>query len=212
MGYGRTWTSPRQRGPVAHAGQLLPPPMQAWLKQPHGRRHKAPPQPCALTTSSSPAFRLSSAASPSVARASHSSIGVSRAAHSSISFLTFFSARSCTLRRLSFSCLVAWTSSSTPTGVVSLCHVPSPLFSGRGLVGAATFRPARFVSGADPHHIDRGPRWPSAQLFARTRTKCDISFVRSDEENVAMHDDESHHARGRIVTWRANCDISTGFA
>ena len=25
------------------------PPMRAWLKQPHGRRHKAPPQPCALT-------------------------------------------------------------------------------------------------------------------------------------------------------------------
>ena len=28
----------------------LPPPMRAWLKQPHGRRQKAPPQPCALTT------------------------------------------------------------------------------------------------------------------------------------------------------------------
>ena len=27
------------------------PPMRAWLEQPHGRRHKAPPQPCALTTS-----------------------------------------------------------------------------------------------------------------------------------------------------------------
>ena len=26
------------------------PPMRAWLEQPHGRRHKAPPQPCALTT------------------------------------------------------------------------------------------------------------------------------------------------------------------
>ena len=24
--------------------------MRAWLEQPHGRRHKAPPQPCALTT------------------------------------------------------------------------------------------------------------------------------------------------------------------
>ena len=38
-------TSPRQRG------RLLPPPMRAWLTQPHGRQHKAaPPQPCALTT------------------------------------------------------------------------------------------------------------------------------------------------------------------
>ena len=44
MGYGRTRGSPRQRG------GLLSPPMRAWLKQPHGRRHKAPPQPCALTT------------------------------------------------------------------------------------------------------------------------------------------------------------------
>ena len=25
--------------------------MRAWLEQPHGRRHKAPPQPCVLTTS-----------------------------------------------------------------------------------------------------------------------------------------------------------------
>ena len=24
--------------------------MRAWLEQPHGRRHKAPPQPCVLTT------------------------------------------------------------------------------------------------------------------------------------------------------------------
>ena len=45
MGYGRTGRPPRQRG------RRLPPPMQAWLTQPHGRRHKAPPQPCALTTS-----------------------------------------------------------------------------------------------------------------------------------------------------------------
>ena len=28
-------------------------PMRAWLEQPHGRHHKAPPQPCALTTSRS---------------------------------------------------------------------------------------------------------------------------------------------------------------
>ena len=34
------------------AGALLLPPMRAWLEQPHGRRHKAPPQPCALTTTS----------------------------------------------------------------------------------------------------------------------------------------------------------------
>jgi len=24
--------------------------MRAWLEQPHGRRHKAPPPPCTLTT------------------------------------------------------------------------------------------------------------------------------------------------------------------
>ena len=35
---------PRQRG------VRLVPPMRAWLTQPHGRRYKAPPQPCALTT------------------------------------------------------------------------------------------------------------------------------------------------------------------
>ena len=50
MGHAETWCSPRQRGPVARAGGLLLPPMRAWLEQPHGRRHKAPPQPCALTT------------------------------------------------------------------------------------------------------------------------------------------------------------------
>ena len=37
-------------GPVARAGRCLHPPMRAWLEQPHGRHHKAPPQPCALTT------------------------------------------------------------------------------------------------------------------------------------------------------------------
>ena len=41
--------------------------------------------------------------------------------------------------------------------------------------------------------------------------KCDIPLVRSDEEKVVTNDDESHHACGRIVTWRTNCDISTGF-
>ena len=45
MGHGRTGRPPRQWG------ARLPPPMRAWLTQPHGRRHKAPPQPCALTTS-----------------------------------------------------------------------------------------------------------------------------------------------------------------
>ena len=49
MGQVKTWYSPRQRGPVARAGGFLLPPMRAWLKQPHGRRHKAPPQPCTLT-------------------------------------------------------------------------------------------------------------------------------------------------------------------
>ena len=53
MGHVSTgWSpQPQQRGPVARAGGRLSPPMRAWLKQPHGRRHKAPPQPCALTTS-----------------------------------------------------------------------------------------------------------------------------------------------------------------
>ena len=46
----KTWSSPRQRGPIARAGRLLFPPMRAWLEQPRGRRHKAPPQPCALPT------------------------------------------------------------------------------------------------------------------------------------------------------------------
>ena len=54
MGNAKTGASPRQRGPVARAGGLPFPPMRAWLEQPHGRRHKAPPQPCALTTSTSP--------------------------------------------------------------------------------------------------------------------------------------------------------------
>ena len=44
MGYGNTGPPPRQRG------ARLVPPMRAWLTPPHGRRHKAPPQPCALTT------------------------------------------------------------------------------------------------------------------------------------------------------------------
>ena len=45
MEYGGTGPSLRQWG-----GRLVPPPMRAWLTPPHGRRHKAPPQPCALTT------------------------------------------------------------------------------------------------------------------------------------------------------------------
>ena len=28
--------------------------MRAWLEQPHGRHHKAPPQPCALATTKKP--------------------------------------------------------------------------------------------------------------------------------------------------------------
>ena len=55
MGYARTGVPPRQRGPVALAGRFPPPPMRAWLEQPHGRHHKAPPQPCALTTTSTSA-------------------------------------------------------------------------------------------------------------------------------------------------------------
>ena len=50
MGHVSTGPPPRKRGLVARAGVHLSPPMRAWLKQPHGRRHKAPPQPCALTT------------------------------------------------------------------------------------------------------------------------------------------------------------------
>ena len=40
------WRPPRQRE------DRLVPPMRAWLTQPHGRHHMAPPQPCALTTTS----------------------------------------------------------------------------------------------------------------------------------------------------------------
>ena len=50
----------RQSGsPVLHFStpSLIFPPMRAWLEQPHGRRHKAPPQPCALTTNSTPRVR-----------------------------------------------------------------------------------------------------------------------------------------------------------
>ena len=47
MGYGKTGRPPRQRG------ARLVPLMRACLTSPHRRRHKAPPQPCALTTSSS---------------------------------------------------------------------------------------------------------------------------------------------------------------
>ena len=50
MGHASTGRTPRQRGPVERAGVRLSPPMRAWLKQPHGRHHKARPQPCALTT------------------------------------------------------------------------------------------------------------------------------------------------------------------
>ena len=52
MGNAKTGVSPWQRGPVAvaRAGGFLFPLMRAWLEQPHGRRHKAPPPPCALTT------------------------------------------------------------------------------------------------------------------------------------------------------------------
>ena len=50
MGQAKTGPPPRQRGPVVRAGGRLFPTMRAWLEQPHGRRHKAPPPPCALTT------------------------------------------------------------------------------------------------------------------------------------------------------------------
>ena len=44
MGYGGTGPPPRQRG------VRLVPLIRAWLTLPHGRHHKAPPWPCALTT------------------------------------------------------------------------------------------------------------------------------------------------------------------
>ena len=51
MGNVKTGYPPRQRqrGPVARAGRFPFPPMRAWLEQPHGRHHKAPPQSCTLT-------------------------------------------------------------------------------------------------------------------------------------------------------------------
>ena len=48
MGYGRAGRPLRQRG------RRLPPPMRARLTPPHGRHHKAPPQPCALTAKRGP--------------------------------------------------------------------------------------------------------------------------------------------------------------
>ena len=51
----------RQRGPVARTGRLPFPPMRAWLEQPHGRRHKASPQFCALTTSNAAAAAAAAA-------------------------------------------------------------------------------------------------------------------------------------------------------
>ena len=53
MGQVRTGPPPRQRGPVVRTGVRLSLPMRAWLEQPHGRRHKAPPQLCALSTKKS---------------------------------------------------------------------------------------------------------------------------------------------------------------
>ena len=47
MGHGGTGPPPRQRG-----GRLVPL-MRAWLTPPHDCRHKSPPQPCALTATSS---------------------------------------------------------------------------------------------------------------------------------------------------------------
>ena len=41
---------PGNGAPLRARVPAFSPPMRAWLEQPHGRRHKAPPQPCALTT------------------------------------------------------------------------------------------------------------------------------------------------------------------
>ena len=43
-------------GPRCARGPLPSSSMRAWLEQPHGRRHKAPPQPCALNTTASSCF------------------------------------------------------------------------------------------------------------------------------------------------------------
>ena len=47
MGHGNTGRPPQQRG------RRLVRPMRALLTPPHGRHHKPPPQPCALTTTAS---------------------------------------------------------------------------------------------------------------------------------------------------------------
>jgi hypothetical protein len=45
-------TRPKQTGrPPRQRGRRLSPPVRARLTPPHGRHHKAPPPPCALTTS-----------------------------------------------------------------------------------------------------------------------------------------------------------------
>ena len=41
---------PGNGAPLRARVTAFSPPMRAWLEQPHGRHHKAPPQPCALTT------------------------------------------------------------------------------------------------------------------------------------------------------------------
>ena len=48
-----TWILGRRPGngaPLRARVAAFSPPMRAWLEQPHGRRHKAPPQSCAWTT------------------------------------------------------------------------------------------------------------------------------------------------------------------
>ena len=91
MGHVDTGRSPRQRGPVARAGGCLFPLMREWLKQSHGRHHKAPPQPCALTTFGGGVHFRHSAARPNRDLASQNRDDEHRPARTTNSYLSYFS-------------------------------------------------------------------------------------------------------------------------
>ena len=84
----------------------------------------------------------------------------------------------------------------------------------------------RLVLGLLPLHLHPSkacpaPRAPTTSIAAHAghqhsySSACgrNVTFLSSVQmkKNVVTHDDESHHACGRIVTWRTNCGISTGF-
>ena len=89
------------------------------------------------------------------------------------------------------------------------------VLGGRRLVLGLLHLPLR------PSKACPAPRAPTTSIAAHAghqhsySSACgrNVTFLSSVQmkKNVAMHDDESYHACGRIVTWRTNCGISTGF-